>query len=78
MREKSGMDSLLEEERFERKLRSLSHLSPEVKKRKLYAVNYNEKTRAFDHRITNISIESRRQFEAEWHRENPDGEFPED
>lgn len=77
MREKEGLDSILEEEAFERKLQMLSKLPPQHKKRRLSSLNYAEKARAFDHRITNISIENSRQFESEWRRENPDGEYQE-
>lgn len=77
MREKEGLDSVLEEEAFKRKLQMLSKLPPKHKKSRLSSLNCAEKTRAFNHRITNISIESRRQFEAEWRKENPDGEYPE-
>lgn len=78
MREKEGLDSILEEEAFERKLQMLSKLPLKHKKSRLSSLNCAERTQAFNHRITNISIESKRQFESEWRRENPDGEYHED
>lgn len=77
MKPRDGLDSILEEEAFERKLQKLANLPPKYKKSRLASLNCAERTRAFNHRIANISIESSRQFEAEWRKENPDGEYPE-
>ena len=77
MRNKSGIDSILEEERFEQKLRRLANLSKSERKKKWYGINARERNFALDHMITNEAIESHRRFKDEWEKENPDGEYPE-
>lgn len=78
MRQLEGLASVLEAERFERKLKALSKLKPTSKQRRLYSLNYQEENMAYTHRVANEDIEARRLRIAERHRENPDGEFPED
>ena len=78
MRQLEGLASVLEAERFERKLKTLSKLKPTSKQRRLYSLKYQEENMAYTHRVSNEDIEARRLRIAEWHRENPDGEFPED
>lgn len=77
MRQRDGIASVLEEERFEQKLRKLSMLSAKEKRRKWSAINAQEKLFVSNHRDMNESIDNRRQFELEWRQENPDGEYPE-
>ena len=77
MRQLEGLASVLDEEQFERKLQRLAALPPKYKRSRLSSLNSNENARIFNHRISNISIESSRLFEAEWRKENPDGEYPE-
>ena len=77
MRPLEGIASVLEEEMFERKLRKLSMLNPSSKRQRLRSINSGESVRYQDHINTNRSIEEHKVFEAEWKRENPDGEYQE-
>ena len=77
MRQLEGIASVIEEEMFERKLRKLSMLNPYSKRQRLRSINSGESVRYQDHINTNRSIEEHKVFEAEWKRENPDGEYQE-
>ena len=75
MRHAEGLASVIEEEMFVKRLKKLSELPQSAKRQRLSSINCGERVRFQDHMNTNIEIEGRKIFEAEWRHENPDGEY---
>lgn len=69
-----GLDSVIDAERFEARLRSLALLPPEDKRKRFNALFSNEKRRIKDHEEMNVYIEEKRAFNDEIERENQDWE----
>lgn len=77
MRQKDGIDSVIAEERFEKKLREMSELPAWKRKRKWNEINARENEFVASHREMNETIEFTRLFQNGWRLENPDGEYQE-